>query len=304
MKKFVYILVVFSFIGCRSTLYYIDTTEIEDEISSICGCEHLASDVRNNFFFNKKDSVYLVNAGFMAHGLYAPYLDCLRQLSQEQLIRVFGPPNFIKNGDLYYIVESSKNRTYLPKSSRKCLLLRPNSGIPVGESVAGANNINLVDSNTINIRQFPYFRKAKYLIQQGECSLSFLIASPSNCIREKQIAKEEFFFNRKTKHFVMASNYFNRLKMMSMSMDNSASHNKCAESFTKREIECLFGKPAFITNDTLFYPLYHKPYVATAPKTLPVSGKIYTLWFTKQETGFYKYHLSFRKIKKDQKMNH
>ena len=280
MKKLILLLLIgiFSLVGCskKTTIYYHDNSFIEDEIDKVEGCIGLAEAIRNNFFLNKKDSLFVENNGFLIHGLFNEYYNCIANLDTKQIIALFGIPHFEVNNTLYYITKY--NSSFENSRDGRTFYLRKTDGyLRLGQGGYNHPDSSFNISSTLNN---PNLKKADFLEEKGTYQSSSSEKIHPSCEKRKTTLNEEIFYHKKKKYYIVNS-------LGLQSIQDARYDISCADTFTMDEIIELFGKPRIIIDDKIYFHLYNKPFVSIEEKNVEKNGMVYCVCFEKKESGFY-----------------
>jgi hypothetical protein len=96
-------------VGCRSAIQLHTTAARFTHLSPFC--QEQIKQVRENFFFDKRQNHYVMNS-FVIHKLLVKSWGgngwlgnpCLDFLSSNDIVDIFGKPSLMKNDKLYYIL--------------------------------------------------------------------------------------------------------------------------------------------------------------------------------------------------------
>lgn len=294
MKALIFFFVVVGslLVGCasNSTLYYHDNTYIEAEIDSIEGCEGLADAIRNNFFYNTEDSVYFENKGFHIHA-QEEYHSCLRKLTIKQIRALFGVPHF----------EETRNKTTGLFYLNRCVNFTGKGFFWIKAEIFSFKNGKLInwgempvhESLLPNKKDFSikdsYFKKANFLYSQVD-SLN-IKEFGWDCEKAKRKFGRSVYYHKKRKYFLF------KIGAQTPLGDYIGEQQGpfCIDTFTKSDVYGLLGKPALVSGDTLYYPLYNKPFIAKSERLAHRNGKILCYLYIKTEEGNYRLSSEFVK---------
>lgn len=245
--KWITFIVAITFWGCATKhhIYYYDNSKIEKKINKIEGCEGLAEAIRNNFLYNKKTGLYVMNVGFDG---FDKYYDCISNLNNEQLIQLFGKPHWIENDNSYYAIK----KTTFPMQDEVWFM---SFALSETEERRFANQQIGYTKDSITFDLFledKNFKRAKFIQAQNDYQAERSEVH-KHCYDIQPIVKDELnqeiFYHKKKDYFIVNTwiNY-------------QVERFKCLESFTEKEIKGLFGEPTMQSNDTLFYALHDKAF--------------------------------------------
>lgn len=269
MKNIIlFLLSLFIVSNCASNKHL--NNSIEDTIDNTVGCIGLIEDVRNNFFLNKFDSLYIENAGFFIHGLMNEYSSCIQNLSLDQIVDIFGIPHYRDERTLYYFIKKNKyikNSIVYARTFQK----DENGLVYVRQSGFDVSKHKLDFSSVLKTEKLNF--SSSFEID----SFHLLNENPKvhkNCTERKKGLRREIFFHTEKDYFIVNTLFLHYLR------DTGYPIN-CQDSFSKDEInKMLKVPPDYINEGKKYYALYNKPYSASLEINKKWNGMIYCLIFS------------------------
>jgi hypothetical protein len=276
MKLINLVVLLLCLYSCSSKyqLYFTDNIELDKAIEDIEGCEGISELIRNNFFFNKTDSLYVENYT-LAFLLMHRYSDCLKNMNQAQMIRLFGRPTSIsEDGMLSYSVNSFGMTN---KSTYDVIF----GGSPLNYFRSHRNQMELNDMNYDQIVKNSKLKGADFIKRKSLYKQVDNIDLPDHCFQRKKGLDQQVFFHHERKHWIV-----NSLVLEYLKLDIDAP-NPCISSFTLSEIEGLFGVVNVLNKDTISFNLYHENLSGLIGEKKKYNGKMPVLQFRKLPGEFY-----------------
>jgi hypothetical protein len=260
----------------KLNIYFTDNIIIEKEIEQINGCLGFCDFVKNNFFFNKKDSLYIANNYLFKRAL-SEYNDCISSLTKKQIVKIFGVPNEVENNEnLYYFIKKYGNGEH--KIQKAIVFRNQNSKYRISLN----QRIGQIDNNYLEIVKNQNLFKAAFLSQPRKYKALDNANFQYHCYLRKENIDNEIFFHKEKKYWIV-----NTLLLHHIQADENDPY-PCIKSFDISEIQGLFGKVSQIESDTISFNLYNEPFKNLKGEREKLNGTVPVLQFQKQESGLYK----------------
>ncbi len=253
-------------------LYRIENRELARKLDSIEPCQGLYDLISENVFYDNQDSIFLINDGIWS--FLKDYEPCIDKLNDSLLVNLLGAPDSIGGAGLpLYACYKAK----IPSMD----------GFFYGMGLWGETS----------------FVEEHYQLRSLS-ERNFLCKKEKKWVRN--INFSSFKYNRAENQVVGLSwecrNTRNKAYKLSYKKKGSNRHfiNMCELrftgylcnhdlTFTKSEMQNIFGKPDLISNDTLFYQTIATPFNNISGSFPNYKGKVFCSIFVKNITGGFAY---------------
>lgn len=272
MKYYLLVLLIALFSCSRKHIVsFTDKGCLDDHIDQMSGCEDLCDVVRNNFFYNQEDSLYVENH-ILRYLLVNQYRDCVKRLSREQLISIFGTPSTIdEDGSILYYTNSYNNSTAAIAFGKT----------PTGYIRTQRNKNGSIDKNPAVGKKSDILQKLKTIESVGPFMPQIDQHFPEHCLDRKRHLALQIFYHRERAYWIV-----NSLLLEYLQLDRGDPY-PCIESFCRSEIEQLFGTIKNHNKEIISFPLYDKQ-IHRIMKEGDTKEAIPVLQFQLLESGMYR----------------
>jgi hypothetical protein len=271
--------------NCTTTKNYLLSTPSKVELPSAIN-PNLISYIKNNVFYSKKDSIYIINFDAFSK-IYNDYYFDFQKLNKKEFSLVLGKPHLDDSVGLGYILgkwsfpdaPQSVSIQYFTFTNEKF------NGI-FAKDIKRNPDVEkrikeIAKSNEKN-------RTAKGIIP---CKIILSNSNTSQlCNFVKQDFQKHFYFNKNSKTYIFSSNY---------TLIPISRINNCDNTFLRDEIISLLGNPNYETNTEMYYKITNDTFQQKIDgQNTTNNGKIQCINFFKEpDTNSYQFTIKYQNIK-------
>jgi hypothetical protein len=242
MYKAIIFLVLFS--ACRATEFRRVNTNIHKK--NFESCHFVLDEIKENIFYNKKYKYYVTDDILLGNRT-KEYRDCMKQLTKNDVIEIFGSPHQKVENQFFYLISKREEFDFNKYVAFEFYFEGDKlSAFSSGHYATHKSRVQLDKSkNHLKVKSLWFKYNPVRRIKPARLDYSFL---PNDCQLVIKEMHKYVLINKKTKRFIMP--YYTVFDELNARYGGMPA---CVTQLTPAHIRDIFGIPTYEDNTGLYY---------------------------------------------------